>query len=153
MLKDLDPDALGMQFDVRHAVTDGGLEWPTSFRLVKPYIRSLIFKDFKWGQVGSKWKLVNTPMGQGMVDFPRYFRMLKEAGMNYPVSLHCEYDLGGANKGKSELTMPESEVLAAIKQDVETVKRLWKRSLITHAQTPGYCFCPAIEHFIRPGGR
>jgi sugar phosphate isomerase/epimerase len=128
VLKDLDPDFLGLQFDVRHAVTDGGLMWPTSFRLVKPFIRSIIFKDFKWAVVDDEWKLVNTPMGQGMVDFPRYFRMLKDAGMNYPVSLHCEYDLGGADKGRRELTIPENEVLAAIKQDVATVKNLWKEA-------------------------
>jgi len=125
VLKDLDPDFLGMQFDVRHAVTDGGLMWPTSFRLIKPYIRSVIFKDFKWEITGGKTRLLSTPMGQGMVDFKRYFRMLKDAGMNYPVSLHCEYDLGGADKGKRELTIPASEVLAAIKKDVDTVRTLW----------------------------
>lgn len=128
VLKDLDPDYLGVQFDVRHAVTDGGLMWPTNFRLIKPYIRSLIFKDFKWAVVDGKWRLVNTPMGEGMVDFKRYFRMLKDARMNYPVSLHCEYDLGGANKGKRELTIPESEVLAAIRKDAETVKRIWNQA-------------------------
>jgi sugar phosphate isomerase/epimerase len=128
VLKDLDPDFLGMQFDVRHATTDGGHMWPTSFRLAKPYIRSIIFKDFKWAVVDGKWQLVNTPMGQGMVDWRRYFRMLKDAGFGYPVSLHCEYELGGANKGRRELTMPESEVLAAIGRDVETVRRLWSEA-------------------------
>jgi L-ribulose-5-phosphate 3-epimerase len=128
VLKDLDPDYLAMQFDVRHAVTDGGLMWPTNFRLIKPYIRSVILKDFKWAEEEGKWRLVSTPIGQGMVDFKRYFRMLKDAGMSYPISLHCEYDLGGANKGKRELTIPESDVLAAIKKDVETVKRIWKQA-------------------------
>jgi sugar phosphate isomerase/epimerase len=67
-------------------------------------------------------------MGQGMVDWPRYFRMLKDAGMSYPVSLHCEYDLGGANKGRRELTLPGNEVLAAIKRDVEAVRNLWNKA-------------------------
>jgi L-ribulose-5-phosphate 3-epimerase len=123
--KDLDPDALGIQFDVRHATTEGGRNWPDSFRLLRPQIRSLAFKDFKWAVVDDKWKLVNTPMGQGMVDFKRYFRMLKEAGNNYPVSLHCEYDLGGAEKGKTNPTMPKEEILAAIKQDLDTIKKMW----------------------------
>jgi hypothetical protein len=60
-----------------------------------------------------------------MVDFKRYFGILKDAGMNYPVSLHCEYDLGGAEKGKKDPTMPKEEILVAIKHDVDTVKRLW----------------------------
>ena len=123
--KDLDPDALGIQFDIRHAITEGGRNWPDGFRLIKPQIRSLAFKDFKWAEVGGKWKLVNTPIGQGMVDFKRYFGMLKDAGMNYPVSLHCEYDLGGAEKGKKDPTMPREQILAAIKQDVSAVKTLW----------------------------
>lgn len=125
-IRDLDPDYLGIQFDIRHATTEGGLMWPNSFRLARPHIRSVVYKDFKWGVVDGKWKLVNTPIGQGMVDFPRYFRMLKDEGMNYPISLHCEYDLGGANKGKRKLTIPESDVLAAIKRDVETINHLWR---------------------------
>ncbi|MCW8924766.1 MAG: sugar phosphate isomerase/epimerase, partial [Xanthomonadales bacterium] len=124
-IRDLDPDALGMQFDIRHAVTEGGRKWPDSFRLLRPHIRSLAIKDFKWARLDGKWQLVNTPMGQGMVDFKRYFRMLKDAGLNYPISLHCEYDLGGANQGKRELTKPASEVLAAIRKDVDTVRSLW----------------------------
>jgi len=126
VLKDLDPDYMGCQFDIRHAVTDGGLMWPDSFRLIKPYIRSLVFKDFKWVEVKDKWKFVSTPIGQGMVDFKRYFRMLKDASMNCPVSLHLEYGLGGAEKGRTELTVPEAEVLNAIKQDVDTIKRFWE---------------------------
>ena len=123
--KDLNPDELGIQFDVRHATTEGGRNWPDSYRLLKPQIRALAFKDFKWAEVNGKWRLVNTPIGEGMIDFNRYFHMLKDAGMNYPVSLHCEYDLGGAEKGKKDPTMPKEEILAAIKQDVDTVKRLW----------------------------
>lgn len=128
VLRDLDPDFMGCQFDIRHATTDGGLMWVDSFRLIRPYIRSIVFKDFKWEIVDGKWRFVSTPIGEGMVDFRRYFRMLKDAGMNYPVSLHAEYDLGGADKGKRELTKPKSEVLAAIKQDAVTVNRLWSEA-------------------------
>jgi sugar phosphate isomerase/epimerase len=79
--------------------------------------------------VSGEWKLINTPMGEGMVDWKRYFRMLKDAGIDYPVSLHCEYDsLGGANKGRRELTIPESEALALIKRDVDYVKKLWQKA-------------------------
>ncbi len=128
VLKDLDPNEIGCQFDIRHAVTDGGLMWPDSFRMIRPHIRSLVFKDFKWAIVDGKWRMFSTPIGEGMVDFSRYFRMLKDAGMNYPVSLHLEYDLGGAEKGRRELTKPRSEILAAIGQDVDTVKRLWNEA-------------------------
>jgi sugar phosphate isomerase/epimerase len=127
-IKDLNPDALGVQFDVRHAVTEGGRNWADGFRLVKPLIRSLAFKDFIWAEVDGQWKLVNVPMGEGMVDFGRYFRMLKDAGMEYPVSVHCEYELGGAEKGKREPTMPRGEILAAVGGDVEAIDRIWGES-------------------------
>jgi sugar phosphate isomerase/epimerase len=63
-----------------------------------------------------------------MVDFRRYFRMLKEVGINGPFSLHCEYDLGGANKGRRELSIPEEQVLAAIGRDVKAIRELWQES-------------------------
>ena len=128
VLRDLDPDYIGCQFDIRHAVTDGGLMWPDSFRMMKPYICSIIFKDFRWGVVNGKWRVVSTPIGQGMVDFERYFGMLKKAGVDVPVSLHLEYDLGGAEKGSREPTTPESEILAAIRKDIVAVNKLWKET-------------------------
>lgn len=127
-VKDIDPDALGIQYDVRHAVTEGGRNWADGYRLVKPYIRSLAFKDFIWAEVDGKWKLISTPMGEGMVDFSRYFSMLKEADIKYPVSLHCEYDLGGAEKGRREPTMPKEDILAAIRQDVVMTEKLWEEA-------------------------
>ncbi len=128
VLKDLDPDHIGCQFDIRHAVTDGGLMWPDSFRMMNPFIRSLAVKDFKWAVVNGKWRVFSTPVGEGMIEFSRYFRMLKDARLDYPVSLHCEYDLGGAEKGRTEPTKPGNEILAAIKQDIVTVKNLWNEA-------------------------
>ena len=128
VLRDLDPDYIACQYDVRHATTDGGLMWPDTFRLIKSHTRSLVFKDFKWAVVDGKWRFVSTPIGQGMVEFSRYFRMLKDARMNLPISLHCEYDLGGAEKGRREPGKPKSEILATIKQDVVTVTKLWNEA-------------------------
>jgi len=128
VLRDLDPHHIGCQFDIRHAVTDGGLMWPDSLRMMKPYIRSIIFKDFRWGVVDGKWRVVSTPIGQGMVDFGRYFGMLQDAGIDAPVSLHLEYDLGGAEKGKSEPTVTKAEILTAIAQDVGAINKLWKEA-------------------------
>lgn len=126
--KDLNPDELGIQFDVRHATTEGGRNWPDSFRLVRPQIRTLAIKDFKWAVVDDKWKLVNTPIGDGMVDLKRHFRMLKDTGTIYPMTLHVEHDLGGADKGKRNPTMPKEEILALIKHDLDMVKKIWNEA-------------------------
>jgi L-ribulose-5-phosphate 3-epimerase len=39
-----------------------------------------------------------------MVDFKSYFQMLKKAKLKPPVSLHCEYSMGGAEKGERSIT-------------------------------------------------
>ena len=126
VLRDLDPDYLGCQFDVRHAVVEGGLEWPDSYRLMKPHIRSICLKDFRWGLVDGKWRVVNTPIGEGMVDFRRYFGMLQDDKIDVPVSLHLEYDLGGAEKGSREPDTTVGEVQAAIRQDIAALDNFWK---------------------------
>jgi len=40
-----------------------------------------------------------------MVDFGRYFSLLKKYDINVLVSLHLEYDLGGSEHGATEITI------------------------------------------------
>lgn len=117
---------LGSQYDIRHAVVEGGESWELGLESIKPYINSIVIKDFKWGKVNGKWKPVSVPMGEGMVDFKRYFSLLKKYQINVPVSLHVEYDLGGAEKGKTKITIPEKEVLRRIQKDLIFLKETWK---------------------------
>lgn len=48
VIKDLDPRWLGVQFDPRHAVVEGGRSWVNDFDLVKNRVRSSVVKDFHW---------------------------------------------------------------------------------------------------------
>jgi sugar phosphate isomerase/epimerase len=51
-----------------------------------------VIKDFKWGLADGKWRVVDTPVGEGMVDFPAYYRLVKELGVAAgPVVMHFEY--------------------------------------------------------------
>lgn len=109
---------LGCQYDIRHATVEGGNSWELGLREISPYIKSIVIKDFKWGQVDGKWKPINTPLGEGMIDFNRYFSLLKKYEINVPVSLHLEYDLGGAEHGASKLTVDKKEVFAKMKKDL-----------------------------------
>ena len=85
----------------------------------------IVLKDFIWGEVNGKWKIVNVPLGEGMVDFTKYFRMLKDFDLKPPVSLHVEYPLGGAEKGRSSITIKEELVYKAMQKDLETAQALW----------------------------
>jgi len=50
VLKGLDPQWIGCQYDVRHAVAEAGGSWGVAMRLIAPYIRSVCLKDFCLGQ-------------------------------------------------------------------------------------------------------
>ncbi|MFD2914081.1 sugar phosphate isomerase/epimerase family protein [Psychroserpens luteus] len=119
---------IGCQYDIRHAVVEGGESWELGLRRIKPFINSIVLKDFKWGIVDGQWKPINVPLGKGMVDFKRYFSLLKKYKINVPVSLHAEYDLGGAEKGLSTININKKEVFRYLKKDLEYIKDAWKRS-------------------------
>ena len=119
---------MGSQYDIRHAVVEGGECWELGLRRIKPFINSIVIKDFKWGIEDGKWQPINVPVGEGMVDFNRYFSLLKKYKINVPVSLHVEYDLGGAEKGNNKITIAEKEVFICIKKDLVYLKEAWKNA-------------------------
>lgn len=119
---------IGAQYDIRHAVVEGGSSWELGLRQIKPFIKSIVIKDFKWGKVDGKWKPVNTPLGEGMVDFKRYFSLLKKYKINVLVSLHLEYDLGGAEHGDTKITIDKKEVFSQMKKDLNFLRETWKNA-------------------------
>ena len=128
LLEISDQNHFGAQYDIRHAVVEGGLSWQNGLRLIRPYIKTIVLKDFKWGKINGKWKAINTPIGEGMVDFKKYFGLLKKYQLNVPVSLHLEYPLGGAEKGNKTLSVDKKIVFQAMKKDLNTIQELWERS-------------------------
>jgi sugar phosphate isomerase/epimerase len=88
-----------------------------------PYINTLVAKDFRWRERDGAWKTENCPLGQGMVDFTRYFKMLRQANISAPVSLHLEYPLGGAERGARRLTASKQAVLEAMRRDLSFLRK------------------------------
>lgn len=126
LLETVNPAYFGTQYDIRHATVDSGLSWKNGLQLLFPSIKTIVLKDFKWGKVDGKWKVVNVPIGEGMVDFTSYFKLLKNHDLKPPVSLHLEYPLGGAEKGKYEITVDKKVVFEAMKKDLAAIQELWK---------------------------
>ncbi len=126
ILETADTDFFGAQYDIRHAVVEGGRSWPNGIKLLKKHIKTVALKDFKWGKVNGQWKIVNVPIGEGMIDFKNYFKMLKSYSLKPPVSLHLEYPLGGADKGRRELTVDKKVVFDAMKKDLSLIQKIWK---------------------------
>lgn len=126
MLKMADPNYMGVQYDIRHATVEGGQSWPTGLRLVQPLIKSITVKDFHWINQNGKWTVQDVPLGEGMVDFKKYFSYLKLSGLHVPITLHMEHPIGGAEHGDTKLTIPQGEVFAAMKRDLSRLNELWK---------------------------
>ena len=115
----------GVQYDIRHATLEGTNAWELGLKLIKDHINTIVIKDFKWESVNGKPKIKNTPLGEGMVDFPRYFSLLKKYKINVPVSLHLEYELGGAEHGNKTLTIDKKEVFKNMKKDLQFLRESW----------------------------
>lgn len=124
-LEGLSPLHLGSQYDIMHATVEGGENWEVGLRLIRDKINTLVIKDFKWGKVNGVWKRIATPLGEGMVNFNRFFSLLKKFEINVPVSIHYEYDLGGAERG-GKPSISNKEVFSRMKKDLAFVREAWE---------------------------
>jgi sugar phosphate isomerase/epimerase len=128
LLKDIDPRWLGVQYDIKHATAEGGKSWVHDLDLLKNYIKCTDIKDFYWEKQGKSWETRQVPLGEGMVDFRKYFQLIKQYDLTGPVSLHFEYELGGAEEGMKKLTIPKEKVLWAMKRDLQTLRNMLKEA-------------------------
>ena len=93
LLEGIERDGLGVQYDIRHAVAEGGESWPIALRMIAPHINTIAVKDFHWSKAASgRWEPRSVPLGEGMVDFPAYLRQLRRLGPLPPVTMHFEYE-------------------------------------------------------------
>ncbi len=122
MLEGVDPDLVGIRYDIRHATVEGGTSWPVGLKYLANRINSFDVKDFIWKETDGKWSPFNVPIGEGMVDFDRYFQLLNELNIQGDFTLHLEYPLGGAEHGENKLTCAPEEVLAAMSRDLNAIK-------------------------------
>jgi len=125
IIKQSQRQSMGIQYDIRHATVEGGKSWETGLRLVEKRIKTIVLKDFRWEEKDGAWDAINVPMGQGMVDFKKYFGLLKKYQINVPVSLHFEYPLGDAEHGAREISIAPKEVYSAMHRDLEFVHKTY----------------------------
>ncbi len=118
LVKDFDPVHMGIQYDIRHAGVEGGRAWPLGMKLLAPWIKTTAIKDFYWKKENEIWKLEDVPLGAGMVDFNAYMKEYAGLDITGPVTLHYEYDLGGADNGSRSPSMPLSEIKKYLVKDL-----------------------------------
>jgi L-ribulose-5-phosphate 3-epimerase len=128
LLKDCNPEYIGVQYDIRHATVEGGESWPLGMKLLAPWIQTTDIKDFIWQKnENGKWQIMNVPLGEGMVDFKTYFDLYKSMKIEAPISIHYEYDLGGAEHGNIETTMSLEKIKDFFKGDLAFLKNQLKQ--------------------------
>lgn len=123
LLTGFDPAAVGVNYDIGHATVEGGFGgWIDSFRVTGPYLRGIAVKDFLWEKnARGQWRPAWKPLGQGMVDFSKFFPMVAAAHFSGPLQLHFEYPLQGADEGTSNISNPK-EVYSAMTRDLKQLR-------------------------------
>ncbi|MGH7943433.1 MAG: sugar phosphate isomerase/epimerase family protein [Opitutaceae bacterium] len=123
LLRDQDPRWLGVQYDIRHATVEGGQSWPLALKLLAPWIKCTDLKDFVWQQSPGKGVIENVPIGEGIVNFDAYFKLVRELNIAGPRSVHFEYPpFERAPKPLSEVEK-RPKLLAAMKKDLAAIKQ------------------------------
>ena len=119
LLRDLPPEFIGCQYDVRHATVEGANTWILGMRLLAPYIKTLAIKDFTWESVNGKPMAVTVPLGEGTVNWDLYFKTLKELNISGPITLHVEYPLFEKSEESNSLARKQEIIVSKLKKDMD----------------------------------
>jgi sugar phosphate isomerase/epimerase len=128
LLKDLDPRWLGCQYDVRHATVEGGNSWELGFKLISSHIKTTVIKDFKWTQREDKWRAGSCPLGEGMVDFKKYFALVKATNVAGPISMHFEYPILETSEENLNVSVKTRKVIAAMRKDLQALRGMMEEA-------------------------
>ncbi len=121
ILKEISSEWLGCQYDILNASLEGFNSWSLGFELIAPFIHTIDIKDGYWNFEKGQQKLSYVPLGKGMVNYSKFFKLINKFNITAPLSLHLEYDLGGAEQGAKDLSVPGSIVIESIKEDLKTL--------------------------------
>jgi sugar phosphate isomerase/epimerase len=91
VLRDVGSPWLGCQYDIRHAVIEGGSAWPNALRLIAPHVHTVDVKDGQWERTPKGWRATTVGLGQGAVDLVAFFRLMNTLNLRKPISAHFEY--------------------------------------------------------------
>lgn len=118
---------LGSQYDVRHAMMEGTNTWVLGMRLIASHIKTLAIKDFTWKTTDGKPQPVTVPLGEGMVDWDLFFKMVKDLNISAPITLHVEYPL--LEKGEEKLTLLQQQeiIVRKLKKDTDFINSYLKK--------------------------
>jgi sugar phosphate isomerase/epimerase len=110
MLRGFDPRIAGYDFDPGCATqVNGPAGGVNGLRVALSRLRAVTVSDALWSRDGSQWKATPCPLGEGSVDWSRFFGTLARAKFNGPLTLEMRYQ-------------PKDE-LGAMRKDLEFVRK------------------------------
>lgn len=119
LLRPLDSTAVGFYFDPAHASIEGAKHaWKLNFQRISPRLTMVAIKDYVWEKTSKGWETRWCPLGEGMVNWPEFFRLLAQAPFPGPLSIHIEYNPGGSTRSERI-----DNSLAAAQRDVAFVRK------------------------------
>jgi sugar phosphate isomerase/epimerase len=126
VVQDCDPQYLGIQYDIRHAVAEGMGSWPLALEMALGYIRTTCMKDFTWVKEKNGFKPVSVPLGEGIVDFNKYIELIRKENIDGPVSLHYEYPLLTEEQLRGSASEQMKWIISKLKHDLDVYKSIQK---------------------------
>jgi L-ribulose-5-phosphate 3-epimerase len=128
VIEPLDPRWCGFYFDLGHCWIDGSASgWEIASHLVIPRLKMIAVKDFRWKeQSPHRLEAVTCKMGEGMVPWSEFFKILAKSDFHGPISLHEEYLIPGVadDQGRSLSRATVPQVMAAAKENLDYLKSL-----------------------------
>ncbi|MDR1723242.1 MAG: sugar phosphate isomerase/epimerase [Tannerella sp.] len=125
-IKDCDPEYLGIQYDIRHAVAEGMASWSLGLNMALEYVCTTCIKDFTWEKYNKTFRPVSVPLGEGIVDFKQYFEIIGAKTHRGPVSIHYEYPLLDDSKTNVAVNEQIKSMIPKIKRDLDVYKQMQK---------------------------
>jgi sugar phosphate isomerase/epimerase len=124
LLKDFDPQYVGITYDLEHAVeAGGGGSWMNSFRFLGPHVLGIAVKDFDWAKDASGiWRPQLKPLGEGSIPMPQFFAMVAESSFSGPVEIQFEYLMGGEKDSEGTGVVDRQAVYSGMKRDLGKVR-------------------------------
>ncbi len=110
VLRSIDSPWIGAQYDIGHATIECTRSWAVGMDLLLPHIKSLHVKDFVWEKQACGWEPVPVPIGHGMVDYARFFGMVRQAKLAVPIVVYVGYPIGSRSTGY-DLSTIQQELL------------------------------------------
>lgn len=122
VIEGIDPRWVGHMFDPAEATAEGGAGgWEVALRVALPRLKAVGLQDFYWEKQGATWAMHKCALGEGMVDFGKFFSILAAAHFTGPISIAMDYK-------------PKDEP-GAMSKDLEFTRRAVQRAYTTHTGT------------------